>query len=225
MVLVSRRLFASLVGGAAISARLQQPCFAGSERIRFLADDSSFTFELPPRWVGVTAPAQERDSLEHLISVRAQQIDGAASLQAIVDGGSRGRKYGSSVQALGSLDEIANRLVANELLADEAAESAAVVSMEQTSHRGAPYYLVRYQIGQRPAAAKLTVLQQRLYCIRIKAAKPAPTDFFDQVGGSLLADMEAILESYYASPVNYPCLEASNKQRMPSGGLCQVLRP
>ena len=52
--------------------------------------------------------------------------------------------------------------------------SAGVVSAEQLPAAGpAEYYVVRYQVGAKPAIAKLAVLQQRLYCLRVRAAKPA----------------------------------------------------
>jgi hypothetical protein len=82
----------------------------GNSLATFEADDSSFRFSLPPGWVGVTAPEQERASRGHLIAVsaatsvaQAKLLGGGAFARALVDGGSRGRDYGASVVALGPL--------------------------------------------------------------------------------------------------------------------------
>ena len=116
---LSRRL---LIGALASGGNIlfKQPCRAD---LSFLADDMTFTFELPARWVGATLPSEERASTEHLISVRAVRDDGAASVQAIVDGGIRGRRYGSSLADLGPLDSVANRLVSEELLNDDSVDN------------------------------------------------------------------------------------------------------
>ena len=117
---------------------------AGSD-ITFLSDDQTFAFSLPPRWVPATKPDDERAAGEHLISVRAQQMDGAASMQAIVDGGVRGRRYGSSLADLGPLDAIAQKLVSEELLNNVEAKSANVISAERVNINGR-YYLIRYML-------------------------------------------------------------------------------
>jgi hypothetical protein len=123
--------------------------------IRFEADDASFSFALPSGWVGVTGPEQERASASHLIAVsaattvaRARRLGGAAVARAVVDGGARGRAYGSSVLQLGSLQGVASKLVSDELLNDAAAKSAVLLSTELlASDAGRPsYYVVRYLV-------------------------------------------------------------------------------
>ena len=174
----------------------------------------------------MTRPEQERVSEGHLISVFAQRADGSGSVQALVDGGFRGRRYGSALADLGPLDAIANQLVSDELLNDEAAKAASVVSAEKTASKGSSYYLVRYQVGGKPAIAKLAIIQQRLYCLKVKATAPAPRPlaFFDEAS-ALQSEMEAIADSYNAAAVNYPCLEQSNKGSVPAAGVCKILRP
>ena len=216
--------------GAGLSAGLGAgsipPCSAASDDgIRFEADDKTFGFDLPPRWVPATAPDQERVSSGHLISVRAAASDGSASLQAVVDGGIRGRQFGSSLNDLGPIEGVAQRLVEFDLLNDAAADFGGVVSSEGTGGLGGtPYYLIRYQIGGRPAIAKLAVVQQRLYCIKVRAAKEEKAGFFEREG-ALLADMEAIAQSFSVVAVNAPCLQRSNKGSVPDEGACRVLRP
>ena len=176
-----RVLFATAAGSLAPLAPL--PCSAATEAGgRFEADDKTFSFELPPTWAGVTAPAQERASPNHLISVFAQQADGGASAQAIVDGGFRGRKYGTSVVELGELQPVAESLAADALINDDKAGTAAVLNSEKLSSGGTTYYVVRYQVGNKPAIAKLAVLQNRLYVLRVRAAKPlaAVSSFFEE---------------------------------------------
>ena len=174
MLSLGRRLLVSgLLGGGCFTAT-RRPGSASDVAALYEADDGSVAFALPQGWIGVTFPEQERASRGHLLSVRAQRLDGGASLQAVVDGGSRGRRYGDTLRDLGSLDDIAQGLVSNELFNDDDAKSAGVVSAEQLPAAGpAEYYVVRYQVGAKPAIAKLAVLQQRLYCLRVRAAKPA----------------------------------------------------
>mmetsp|Transcript_33207 Transcript_33207/g.87293 ORF Transcript_33207/g.87293 Transcript_33207/m.87293 type:complete len:224 (-) Transcript_33207:231-902(-) len=221
-MLLLRRLFVSaIVGGGALQR--QQPSFAAPVTgVRFQADDHSFEFELPQRWVGVTSPDQERKSA-HLISVFAQDLDGLASVQALVDGGYRGREYGSSLSDLGTIEGIAGRLVQEELLNDDNAKLAAVVSSERVRGLGGTSYcLVRYQIGGKPAIAKLAVVQQRLYCLKVRAAKPGPAAFFEMSSALLVrSDMEALAESYRVSAVVPACLRASNSGTARSDGVCR----
>ena len=217
-------LYAVATGGAALHSR---PSTAASDAgIRFQADDLSFGFELPQQWVPATAPDKERESRGHLISVCAQAVDGTASLQAIVDGGIKGRRYGSSIRDLGSLQAVAEQLVVEELLNDSAANFADVVSSERTGGLGSTlYYVVRYQVGARPAIAKLAVVQQRLYCIKVRATKVEKLDFFERDGGHLRSSMEAICQSFSIVAINAPCLVRSNAGSLPDGGICKVLRP
>lgn len=104
---------------------------SAGEFVLFRADDHSFEFMLPPGWVGVTAASDERSSPSHIIDVTACQLGSGATVRAIVDGGSRGRNYGKSLADLGSLNEVASRLVADELIRDDEAKGAVVVDFEQ----------------------------------------------------------------------------------------------
>jgi hypothetical protein len=227
-IIARRLLFSSLLsGGALIFDRRPCSAEADQQQVRFLADDRSFAFDLPTeQWVGATRPEEERANEAHLISVRAARRDGSAYLQAIVDGGSRGRRYGASIADLGTPQALADRLVSDELLADDAAKAAAVVSSERMmASEGTAYYVIRYQVDAKPRIAKLAVVQQRLYCLRVRATAPAPSDFFDAKGASgLRAEMEAIAESFGAFAVNLPCVAQSNSGRVPSEGMCRVMR-
>lgn len=220
--LLTRRLLTAALVGA---TTLPRQSFAAEGPILFEADDKSFTFELPPRWFPATPADKERESTGHLIAVRAGRSDQAATVQAIVDGGFRGRKYGSSLSDLGPIKTIADGLVTDSLLMDDEAKSAAVVSAEKSGFGGSVYYIIRYQVGGKPAIAKLTVLQQRLYCVTVRATQPALPSFFDDEASPLLADMDYIINSYSVVPVNYPCLDASSKGNVPAAGVCRVLRP
>ena len=100
------------------------------------------------------------------------------------------------------------------------------VSIERTGGLGGTsYYVVRYQLGGRPAIAKLSVAQQRLYCIKIRAAKAEERPGFFEREGALRQDMEAIAASFSVVAVNGPCLAKSNKGSVPGVDVCKVLRP
>ena len=118
-------------------------------------------------------------------------------MQALVDGGFKNRKYGSSLSDL-DLKEIADRLVGEELISDDDAKFASVVSSEKTGGLGGTsYYVIRYQVNNKPAIAKLAVLQQRLYCIRHERRSRLKLTFDKE--SALREDLEAITESYFAS--------------------------
>ena len=121
---------------------------------------------------------------------------------------------------------MAQRLLQEELLNDDSAKFASVVSSERTGGvGGTAYYVVRYQLGGRPAIAKLAVVQQRLYCIKVRATEEQLAGFFEREDGSLRADMEALIESYNVVAVNSPCLARSNAGGVPDEGMCKALRP
>ena len=121
--------------------------------LKFQADDASFEFSLPQGWAPATAPDQERSAPSHLIAVSGVQSGGGgASVRAVVEGGSRGRKYGTKLSDLGSLSETADRLVLDELLKDDEAKDAAVISKEMTSFKGSSYYNIRYAVGSKVSA-------------------------------------------------------------------------
>ena len=118
--------------------------------IKFQADDLSFEFVLPQGWTPATPADQERAAPSHLIAVSAVQGGGgSATVRAVVEGGSRGRKYGTKLGDLGSLDETADRLVLKELLNDDAAKDAAITSKERTSFKGSSYYVIKYAVGSK----------------------------------------------------------------------------
>ena len=75
-----------------------------------------------------------------------------------------------------------------------------------------------------PTIAKLSVIQNRLYYIKVKANRVAPTAFFDQPS-VLRDDMEAIAESFNSFPINFRCLEQSNKGVAPPPEICSTLKP
>ena len=131
--------------------------------------------------------------------MRAQKLDGAASLQAIVDGGSRGRRYGSSLRDLGSLEMVAQRLVQEELLNDSGADFASVSSSEQTGGLGSTSYYDRALSGGWEAGhcktrsrAAAALLHQNPWQERRRRLGA----FFEREGGTLLSDMEAIAQSF-----------------------------
>ena len=69
------------------------------------------------------------------------------------------------------------------LLEDDAASSAALIEavsrprgneLRRTEKQLRPYYyIVRYRLDARPAIACFTVVQSRLYCLKVKATQPA----------------------------------------------------
>ena len=87
--------------------------------------------------------------------------------------------------------------------------------------------MVRYRVDARPAIAKLAIAQQRLYCLRVRAAKSEAADFFEEdaaTSGGLRAEMEDLVESYVVAPVDAACLAQSDKGEAPAAA-CRVLRP
>ena len=83
--------------------------------------------------MGATAPQEERANPSHIIAVSARDLASSATVRATVDGktGSRGRDWGASLAALGPLDEVASRLVTDELIGDDDAKDAVVLEVEQ----------------------------------------------------------------------------------------------
>jgi len=140
-----------LLRGLLISATVSCPTLLGATRlvsaalpplnapapatapVLFRADDRSFEFALPTGWVGATAPQEERANPSHIIAVSARDLASSATVRATVDGktGSRGRDWGASLAALGPLDEVASRLVTDELIGDDDAKDAVVLEVEQ----------------------------------------------------------------------------------------------
>jgi len=81
---------------------------------------------------------------------------------------------------------------------------------------------VYYQVGGKPAVAKLTILQQRLYCLKVKATKPAAPNFFE-VKSLLRADMQVPVSSYDVLALSTTCLERSNQGSVQGDGACTTL--
>lgn len=205
---------------------------AADDSARFEADDQSFFFSLPEGWVGLTAPEVERASSTHVIAVSAattvttaKRLGSGAVLRAVVDGGVHGRAYGTSLAALGPLRGVASGLVSEELLSDAAAKSAAVVGVEevQRTSRSPSYYIVRYVVDFKPVIAKLTIVQDRLYYVKVRATAECSGSFFDEES-ALLQDMEAIVRSFRVAPISRRCVRESNQGRMPidSGRACRI---
>ena len=205
---------------------------AADDSARFEADDRSFFFSLPEGWVGVTAPGEERASPGHLIAVSAattvataKRLGSGAVLRAVVDGGVRGRAYGSSLAALGPLRGVASELVSEELLNDAAATSAAVLDAEevQRTSRSPPYYIVRYVVNFKPVIAKLTIVQDRLYCVKVRATEERSGSFFDEES-ALRQEMEAVVQSFRVAQISRRCVRESNQGNVPTdnGRACSV---
>ena len=205
---------------------------AADDSARFEADDRSFFFSLPEGWVGVTAPGEERASSGHLIAVSAattvataKRLGSGAVLRAVVDGGVRGRAYGSSLAALGPLRGVASELVSEELLNDAAATSAAVLDAEevQRTSRSPPYYIVRYVVNFKPVIAKLTIVQDRLYCVKVRATEERSGSFFDEES-ALRQEMEAVVQSFRVAQISRRCVRESNQGSVPTdnGRACSV---
>lgn len=116
---------------APLSSKPSATAQSAGDVVLFRADDKSFEFTLPSGWVGVTPASDERSSPSHIIAVTARQLGSGATVRAVVDGGSRGRNYGKSLADLGPLNEVASRLVADELIRDDDAKDAVVLNFEQ----------------------------------------------------------------------------------------------
>ena len=97
-----------------------------------------------------------------------------------------------------------------------------MLGSERTSFKGRSYYVVRYEVDGRPAIAKLAVAQQRLYCLRVRAASRSPASGFFETRGPLRDEMEAIARSYVVSAVDSACLAQSNTGSVPDRA-CKVV--
>ncbi len=184
---------------------------------QFEADDGSFAFSLPPGWVGTTLPAQERGNPAHLFDIRAKQQAGPGTVLAVCDGGARGRSYGKSVAALGTLDSVANAVVQDELLNDIAAKDAIVLTKEAAGDS----YVIKFLVGSKPGIIKLAIAQDRLFYIKVKANKlvKKPLSFFDDAS-ALRFDMEQLADSFVVRQIRPTCLTASNRGEVPAEGVC-----
>lgn len=200
------------------------PPQAQEDRVTFRADDLSFEFKLPSGWVGGTPVSEERASPSHIIAVSAQKPGTTASLRAVVEGGSRGRNYGRSLADLGSVSEVAGRLVSDELFKDDDAKDAVMIDYEQVDPAapGEPfYYVVRYLVGFKPAIAKLAICDGRLYYVKVKTntVSGRATVFFNEPD-QLANDMEEIIRSFHVAKMNPICLAQSNAGKVPVERSC-----
>ena len=73
--------------------------------------------------------------------------------------------------------------------------------------------------------AKLTIVQGRLHCIKVRASAERDGRFWDEAS-PLRQDMEAIVRSYSANPIGRRCLRDSNQGMAPrdSQRTCSALR-
>ena len=161
--------------------------------------------------------AEERSNPAHLFDIRGKQQAGPGTVLAICDGGSRGRSYGKSVAALGTLDSVANAVVQDELLNDIAAKDAIVLAKEAAGDA----YLIKFLVGSKPGIIKLAIAQDRLFYIKVKANKlvKKPLSFFDDAS-ALRSDMEQLADSFVVRQIRPTCLKASNRGAVPAEGVC-----
>eukprot|EP00967_Tisochrysis_lutea_P041388 scaffold49724_cov31-Tisochrysis_lutea.AAC.1 len=190
------------------------PPQAQEDRVTFRADDLSFEFKLPSGWVGGTPVSEERASPSHIIAVSAQKPGTTASLRAVVEGGSRGRNYGRSLADLGSVSEVAGRLVSDELFKDDDAKDAVMIDYEQVGYS-------LYLVGFKPAIAKLAICDGRLYYVKVKTntVSGRATVFFNEPD-QLANDMEEIIRSFHVAKMNPICLAQSNAGKVPVERSC-----
>ncbi len=162
----------------------------------FQSDDKSFDFALPPSWKLDAAPP--RGDPSHLFCVRAARSDGVAQLEMTVDADS-GPKGG--ISALGSVDTLGLSLLSSQ---PQPAKLVSASKVPGSAPFAAGTYELRYAIGaSQQRVVKLARAQQRLF----KLAVALPAEPSDEVR----AEVESILQSWKAFPVNAGCLSQSNR--------------
>ena len=171
----------------------------------FQADDKSFDLSLPAAWSFDDEDA--RRPPPELFRLTAARGGSSVRIVVTVTLG----KYGKSLAELGS----AEAAVARVLLPNEALESAERVPGKV---RGSSYYLGRYTDGARRGIVKLGVQQDRLYALRAVAEARELSN--GASGASLQADIDTIVSSFSAFPINFICMGQSNAGKVPVAGSC-----
>ena len=174
----------------------------GDSKASWQSDDKSFDFSVPAGW---TVKEEPRGSAGHLISASASRDAGGAELEAVCDLG----KFGKSLGEYGTVEKAAERLLAEqpgggktELLSATKVPGAI---------KGSFYYLYTYTAGGKACVTKQSVQQGRRYQLTLRN---------DPAKGAAQQEVDAIVASFNAFPVNFICLGQSNKGDAPVDGSC-----
>ena len=176
------------------------------DNIFFQSDDKSFDISLPPTWTLQAEPAP-RANPQHLFYVRASRNDGAAKLEMTCDF----MEGAKNLDTLGTVTKVAQKYLSAQ------PQPATLVSANKVPGNGMfalGTYDFRYLVGAAGGdgtgssgysskVIKLALRQERLY--QLSVTLPAePTE-------PLRSEVDAIVDSWKAFPLNAGCLRASNK--------------
>ena len=212
MMRCSRADCMKLLVSAAMHASplLTLPSRASASAIQ--ADDKSFDFVLPDgTW---RTSGLRRGEPPQLFLQTAQRVDGQARLEVAVSfatGSDWGLKFQpKKLSDLGSVEVVGARLQAQD------ASSAKLLRAEKTSGGGlfaVTCYEYRFELAQGGRqAVKLALQQGRLYRLTITCEPTAPD--------ALLSEVDGIVGSFRAFPLNAGCLSQSNRGEKALPGVC-----
>jgi hypothetical protein len=168
----------------------------------FQADDKSFDFELPPSWKLQAEPP--RADPAHLFRVVATRSDGVAQLEMTVDA-IEGKK---GLSSLGSLDSVAQKLLTSQ------PQPATLIAATKAAGNGffaAGTYEFRYRVGPdaHSRVLKIALQQERLYTLAV--------DLPAEPSEAVASEVDSIVGSWKAFPINAGCLRQSNRGTVMAG--------
>ena len=174
----------------------------GDSKASWQSDDKSFDFSVPAGW---TVKEEPRGSAGHLISASASRDAGGAELEVVCDLG----KFGKSLAEYGTVEKAAERLLAEQPGGGKTELLSA--TKVPCAIKGSFYYLYTYTAGGKACVTKQSVQQGRRYQLTLRN---------DPAKGAAQQEVDAIVASFNAFPVNFICLGQSNKGDAPVDGSC-----
>lgn len=166
---------------------------------KYQSDDKSWDLSLPAGWRLDEKMAVRGEFPEHIYHVRAARSDGSAALDVLVD------KTKAPLKELGADAETVGR-------AFGAGAQLASASLEPGAVKGSSYYEFSYTNGAGRRRLKLGLQQNRLYSLSVSTQGSATAD--------VRSEVEQIVASFKAFPVNIICIGQSNGGTIPAPGSC-----
>ena len=201
------RLSRSDVVGSLLAAasvlRQPPPAFAAAAMSFVQADDKSFDFRLPSAWRLDPAPPRS-EFPERLLHVRAARDD--ARLDVTVSFAKPGV---SSLKDLGSIDKVAQSCLSR---LPSSATLASAEKLPRPDLFSAGMYEFRFRTADGRVVQRVALQQGRLYELSATLPADAPEP--------LQQEVDEVVASFKAFPLNIGCLQASNRGGSLVPGVC-----
>lgn len=174
------------------------------------AEDKSWGFALPAGWE-IDPKSKWRSEPEHLFHVRAAKPGSSARLEVLVDlTEANGPKKMKNMKDLGSLETVAEKWLAFQ---PQPATLAKATKVPPPAFAASPYEL-RYSVGEKSQSriVKLVLQQGRLTQLIVVLDADA--------SAAQVQEVNAIVDSFKAFPLNIGCLSQSNRGGDIMPGVC-----